>query len=69
MRVIFATFLLILCGCAPSLNGANSKGGMITHTIGLTQDVAFKLADEHCKTFNKSVLITQFDILSGTLIF
>jgi hypothetical protein len=45
-----------LCGCSPSLIGANEAGGMISHVrmgIGQNADQAFALANASCQKYGK----------------
>ena len=66
--VILAAFI-ILSGCAPSLSGANEKGGIVEHVIGLNREDAFKTANEHCKSFGRVAKVTEQNTLASTLVF
>lgn len=65
---VLAVFI-VLSGCAPSLSGANEKGGIVEHVIGLNREDAFKTANEHCKTFGRVAKVTEQNTLASTLVF
>jgi hypothetical protein len=47
-----------VAGCAPSIVGANSRGGTIEHVSGLTKGDAFRQADAHCQKYNRVARIS-----------
>jgi hypothetical protein len=51
--------LAFLSGCAPTIVGANSRGGTIEHVSGLTKGDAFNQADAHCKQFGRVARISS----------
>lgn len=69
MRYVLLLGLLTLAGCAPTLTGANERGGMISHVGGWNRDDAFKLADGHCKQFGRTARVSQLDALESIMTF
>ena len=61
--------LLLLVGCAPSLNAANERGGIVDHVSGLTRASAFKLADDHCRRFGRVARISGQNALESNFSF
>ena len=68
-RIHFTIPLALLSACAPTLNGANERGGIVTHATGLQQSDAFALADEHCKKFGRVARVSGLDVLDNTMTF
>jgi len=70
MRVGLLIVVLVLASCAPSMQGANERGGIIRHaTSDFNREQAFQLADQHCHKFGRSVRISSTDILGDTMTF
>jgi hypothetical protein len=60
--------LFLLSGCT-SIEGANERGGTISHVIGLTTQEAFKKADAHCHKYGRVAQISGTDTLASTMTF
>lgn len=69
MRALVLLAFLSLAGCvAPSLEGANERGGMVAISDG-TRKQAFDLADAHCRRYGRAVRVTNIVEWPYTLIF
>jgi hypothetical protein len=69
MRVVLLTILLALVGCAPSLTGANERGGMVSHVGGWNRAESLALADEHCHKFGRLARISGTSPMDSMITF
>lgn len=60
---------VVLAGCAPSLSGANERGGQLTnYSAGKTK--AFEKADAHCRQYGRVARVSGTgDWLTDTMTF
>ena len=69
-RIWALVSLLLLAACAPSLEGANERGGIIRHTqAGLNMGAAFTMANDHCQKYGRVAQITGTDGWTDTVSF
>lgn len=61
--------LLLAAGCAPTVSGANERGGIVEHVVGLNRAEAMKEADAHCAQFKRVAKVTEQNTLASTLVF
>ena len=67
---IWLASLFALAACAPSLEGANERGGIIRHTqAGTNIGAVFALANDHCQKYGRVAQITGTDGWTDTVSF
>ncbi len=69
MKKLGLILMLSLAACAPTLKGANERGGIIDHVSGLTRETAFKMADGHCRKYGRVARISGQDALQSNMTF
>lgn len=65
----FASAFFLSACAAPSLNGANARGGIVTHATGMQQSDAFALANTHCRQYGRVARASGTDVLDNTMTF
>ena len=71
-RALFGTLaVLTLSSCAPTLDAANERGGVVRHTqAGTNMQGVLAIADQHCRKYGRVAQITGTDVLwSDTVTF
>lgn len=68
--LVVAALAAGLCGCAPSLQSANSVGGIVTEGMGFRPGGdALARADAHCAKYGKAARASGENMWNGTLSF
>lgn len=56
---LFVVAAVALTGCAPTLNSANERGGIVENLRPRNVPEAFQLADAHCRQYKRVARISQ----------
>ena len=67
--LVGAASALVLAGCAPSLEAANERGGVMPRVIGLNRAEAFATADKHCHQYGRVARISDVNAWNSTMTF
>lgn len=59
----------VLAGCAPSLEAANERGGVMPRVIGLNRAEAFTTANKHCHQYGRVARISDINAWNSTMTF
>lgn len=60
--------LILLAGCAASLQGANERGGIIGNH-GWSNSKSFAMAQAHCQKYGRKAVINDTSTLEATMTF
>lgn len=69
MRYALLIGLAVVSGCAPTLTGANERGGMISHVMAYNRADSLAVADAHCNKFGRVARVSGLSPLDNVVTF